>query len=167
VSADRAAAALVDAYNRHDLARYVALHADTARVTFANADGEMDLDAWSRVLARLFTAVPDLTVAPVTVCHGTSSAVLELRQTGTNTGPLVLDGGARALLGCELDHIPPTGRPIDTTGVVVLDVVADAIVTERHHWPPAWLYEQLGLVTVTVVPAGRTARAARPRGLDT
>ena len=146
------ALALVDAYNRHDLAGYADLHAATARITFANTPGEIDVGGWTQALARLFTALPDLAVTPVTMCDDGSSAVLEVRQTGTHTGVLVLDDGARAALDCDLDHIPPTGRPIDTTGVVVLDVVAGTIVSERHHWPPAWLYEQLGLATVTVRP---------------
>ncbi len=152
------AAALVDAYNRHDLVAYAALHAATARVTFANTPGEIDVGDWTQVLARLFTALPDLAVTPVTLCENGSRAVLEVRQTGTHTGALVLDDGARAVLGCDLDHVPATGRPVDTTGVVVLDVVAGTIETERHHWPPAWVYQQLGLVTVTVLPDHRPGR---------
>ncbi len=54
----------------------------------------------------------------------------------------------------ELAQIPPTGRTVDTPGVVVL-TVGDGVVTgERHHWPPHWVFEQLGLVTVSAVPTG-------------
>jgi hypothetical protein len=155
------AAAIVDAYNRHDLIAYTALHAATARVRFANAPGELDISGWTQQLARFFTAVPDLAVTPLTVCHSARSIMLELRQTGTNTGALVLDDGARAVLGRDLDHIPATGRRIDATGVVVLDVVAGTVVTERHHWPPAWLYQQLGLATVMVRPT--TSPAHQPQ----
>jgi hypothetical protein len=162
MNAARVAAALIDAYNRHDLVAYAALHADTARVTFANTPGALDVSGWTQVLARLYTALPDLAVTPITICHGATSAVVELRQTGTNTGALILDDGARTALGCDLDHIPPTGRPIDTTGVVVLDVTAGRIVTERHHWPPAWLYQQLGLVTVTARPTNGARSVPHP-----
>lgn len=159
VRAAHVAAALVDAYNRHDLVDYAKLHADTTRITFANTPGKVDLGDWSQVLARLFTAFPDLAVTPVTLHDAASSAVLELRQTGTHTGALLLDDGARALLACQLDHIPATGRSVDTTGVVVLDIVAGTIVTERHHWPPAWLYQQLGLITLTAHPTAGASGA--------
>lgn len=152
MTAAGAAAALVEAYNRHDLGAYAALHAPTARITFANAPDELTVDGWTQVLARLFTALPDLTVAPVTMLADGPSAMVEVRQRGTHTGVLVLDDGARALLGCAADHIPPTGHHVDTTGVVVLGVTAGAIASERHHWPTAWLYQQLGLATVIVAP---------------
>jgi hypothetical protein len=38
---------------------------------------------------------------------------------------------------------------------VVVLTVSDGVVTgERHHWPPHWVFEQLGLVTVSAVPTG-------------
>jgi hypothetical protein len=52
--------------------------------------------------------------------------------------------GSRSSPGCS-PHTP---------GVVVL-TVSDGVVTgERHHWPPHWVFEQLGLVTVSAVPTG-------------
>jgi hypothetical protein len=70
-----------------------------------------------------------------------------MHQTGTHTGVLTLDDCARALLATDLDHIPPTGRTVDVTGVVVLATNNGAVTRERHHWPRHWLYEHLGLDT--------------------
>ena len=90
--------------------------------------------------------MPDLAVEPVTLVADEATAVLELRHTGTHTGVLALDDGGRALLGTDLDHVPPTGRDVATHGVVVLHVTDGSVALERHHWPPLWLYETLGLL---------------------
>jgi len=148
------AAAVIVAYNRHDLAAYERLHAPDARIEFAGAPGDIGLGEWLTILARLFAVLPDLTIRPMTVVTDDATAVIEMRQIGTNTGVLALDDGARMLLGTDLAQIPPTGRTVDTPGVVVF-TVGDGVVTgERHHWPPHWVFEQLGLVTVSAVPTG-------------
>ncbi len=146
------ATAAIDAYNRHDLADYKRLHAPDARVGFAGVPGDVGLEAWLPTLARLFTALPDLTIRPVTLLTDDATAVVELHQTGTHTGVLILDDSARALLATELDHIPPTGRTVDVTGVVVLATADGAVAGERHHWPRHWLFEHLGLVTLAAIP---------------
>jgi SnoaL-like polyketide cyclase len=128
------APAAIDAYNRHDLADYKRLHTSDARVGFAGAPGDIGLDHWLRTLAGL-TDLPDLTIRPVTMLTDDATAVLELRQMGTHTGVLVLDDSARALLHTHLDHIPPTGRTLEVTGVVVLATARGDVTGERHHWP--------------------------------
>ena len=49
-----------------------------------------------------------------------STAIVEVHQIGTNTVPSPLGDGDRELLGTDLAWIPPTGRSVDVTGVVVL-----------------------------------------------
>ena len=145
-------AAVIAAYNRHDLVAFERLHAPDARIEFAGAPGHIGLGEWLSTLARLFAALPDLTIQPMTVVTDEATAVIEMRQIGTNTGVLALDDGARMLLGTDLVQIPPTGRTVDAPGVVVL-TMGDGVVTgERHHWPPAWVFEQLGLVSVSAAP---------------
>lgn len=165
MSPERLASALVGTYNRHDLDGYAALHAPGAHVEFANHAGAIALDGWVSVLARLFTALPDLAVTPVTLATAAAHAVLEVRQRGSHTGALVLDDAGRAALGCRVDHVPATGRTVDVTGVVVLDLdpAHGAIAVERHHWPPAWVYQQLGLMTVTVAPIRDVSRTGPQR----
>ncbi len=150
-TADLAAAA-IDAYNRHDLADYKQLHTPDARIRFAGVPNDIGLDAWLPTLARLFTALPDLTIQPVTLLTDHGIAVIEMHQTGTHTGVLTLDDSARALLATDLDRIPPTGRTVDVTGVVVLATSNGAVTSARHHWPRHRLYEHLGLVTQPAIP---------------
>lgn len=140
---------LVDAYNHHDLVAYRDLHATGSRVEFAG-DGDIALESWLSSLATLFTAMPDLTVEPVTLIADEASVVLELRHAGTHTGVLALDDGARALLETDIDHVPPTGRDVEALGVVVLRITDGVVAHERHHWPHHWIYEALGLLTPTL-----------------
>jgi predicted ester cyclase len=116
---------------------------------------DIGLDDWLPTLARLFTALPDLSIRPVTLLTDDDTAIVEMHQTGTNTGVLTLDDFARALLATDLDHIPPTGRTVDVTGVVVLVTSNGAVTGERHHWPRHWLYEHLGLATQPAIPTVR------------
>lgn len=148
------AAAAIDAYNRHDLAAYKRLHAPGARIEFAGI-GDIGLDAWLPTLARLFTALPDLNARQLTMLNDDATAIVELRQTGTHRGVLLLDDSARALLATDVDHIPPTGRTVDVHGVVVLATANGTVTAERHHWPRHWLFEHLGLVTLPAIPTIR------------
>lgn len=68
-----------------------------------------------------------------------------------------LSEGDQTLLGVGVDRLPPTGRLVEGTGVVVLRTADGRITRETHHWPRFWLDEALGLVTVE----------ARPRELQT
>lgn len=147
---------VIDAYNRHDLAEYQRLHAADAWIRFAGGPGEIGLESWLPMLSSLFTALPDLTIRPVTMLADDTTAVLEIDQRGTHTGVLVLDDFDRQLLDTDVDAIPPTGRSVDVSGVVVLAVVDGCVRGERHHWPPYWLYEQLGLLTLSAMPIVRS-----------
>ena len=74
-------------------------------------------------------------------------------------GVLALDKFARERCSdTDLAQIAPTGRTVDVAGVVVLTVDDGVVTAERHHWPRYWLFEQLGLVTVTAIPTVRATQ---------
>ena len=73
-----------------------------------------------------------------------STAIVEIHQVGTNTVAIPLGDGDRELLGTDLACIPPTGRRVDVTGVVVLTTTRGRVSAERHHWPKHWFSECLG-----------------------
>jgi hypothetical protein len=147
------ATALIDAYNDHDLARYAELHDPAARISFANVAGDVGLGSWVTSLDGLFAALPDLAVRPVKMLADESTAIVELHQIGTNTVAISLGDGERGLLGTDLAILPPTGRGVDVTGVVILTTTRGRISAERHHWPKHWFYESLGLLTVAATPS--------------
>jgi predicted ester cyclase len=151
-SAATLASAAIDAYNQHDLAHYRSLHSRDSEVEFAGVAGSVGLDDWLGSLHRIFAAIPDLRIAPVTLVTDERSAVVEMIQTGTHTGALTLHDGERKLLGTTASSIRPTGRRIAVSGVVVLTTDGQFVTAQRHHWPRWWLYEELGLVTVTATP---------------
>ena len=146
------ATAVTDAYNDHDLARYMELHDPAARISFANIAGDVGLGSWLTTLESLFSALPDLAVRPVTTLTDESTAIVEVHQVGTNTVAIPLGDRDRELLETDLASIPPTGRRIDVTGVVVLTIARGRVSAERHHWPKHWFYECLGLLTVATTP---------------
>ena len=53
---DDLTAAVIAAYNRHDLVAFERLHAPDARIEFAGAPGHIGLGEWLSTLARLFAA---------------------------------------------------------------------------------------------------------------
>jgi len=62
-------------------------------------------------------------------------ALLEARLTGINTGPFTLGEADRLVLGTQAETLPATGRAIDITGAVVLEVAGGRVTAERHYWP--------------------------------
>jgi hypothetical protein len=151
--AAKLATAAIDAYNDHDLARYEELHDPTARISFANVAGDVGLSSWLTSLVGLFSALPDLEIRPVKMLADESTAIVELHQIGNNTVPIPLGGSDRELLGTDLAFLPPTGRSVDVTGVVILTATRGRVSAERHHWPKHWFYESLGLLTVAATPS--------------
>jgi hypothetical protein len=132
------AMAVIDAYNDHDLARYEELHDPAARIRFANVAGDVGLASWLTTRESLFTVLPDLAVRPVKMLADESTAIVEIHQVGTNTVAIPLGDGDRELLGTDLACLPPTGRSVDVTGVVVLTTTRGRVRAERHHWPKFW-----------------------------
>ena len=73
-------------------------------------------------------------------------ALLEARLTGTNTGPFTLGKTDRLVLGTQAETLPATGRAMDITGTVVLEVADGRVTAERHYWPLVDTLVQLGLI---------------------
>ena len=71
---------------------------------------------------------------------------MELRLTGINTGPFHLGDIDRLVLGTDAERLPPTGRAIDISGVVVLETAGVLVAIERHYWQLLDTLRQLGLV---------------------
>jgi hypothetical protein len=65
---------------------------------------------------------PDLQLHPRNLAADDRVALLEARLTGTNTGPFTLGETDRLVLGTQAETLSATGRAIDITGAVVLEV---------------------------------------------
>jgi hypothetical protein len=151
--------ATIRAYNDHDLPRLAELHDPSARIKFAGVDGDIGLDAWWSSLEAVFAMLPDFTLKPLTVLADDEAAMIEMDLTGTNSGEIPLSETDQKSLGVDVDRLPPTGRVVEVTGVVVLRIAGGRVSGETHHWPRFWLDEGLGLVTVEARPRGVTLAA--------
>ena len=78
---------------------------------------------------------PDLQLHPRNLAADDRVALLEARLTGTNTGPFPLSETDRLVLGTQAETLPATGRAMDITGAVVLEVADGQVTAERHYWP--------------------------------
>ncbi|HET9666024.1 MAG TPA: hypothetical protein VFP09_04690, partial [Desertimonas sp.] len=91
------------------------------------------------------------------------TAIVAIHQVGTNTVAIPLGDGDRELLGTDLASIPPTGRRVDVTGVVVLTTTRGRVSAERHHWPKHWFSECLGSLTVATTQTDHWKISLCPR----
>ena len=83
----------------------------------------------------MLQSFPDLQLHPRNLAADDRVALLEARLTGTNTGPFTLGETDRLVLGTQAETLPATGRAIDITGAVVLEVADGQVTAERHYWP--------------------------------
>jgi hypothetical protein len=67
----------------------------------------------------------------------------------------------KALLGTDVEAVPPTGRSIDLPAVFVHEVRDELVVAERQYWGLLEFLVQIGVVGVS---ATRGAEAARRPG---
>jgi ketosteroid isomerase-like protein len=92
------------------------------------------------------TTFPDFRLHPRNLAADDRVALLEARMTGTNTGPFPLGETDRLVLGTQAETLPATGRAMDITGAVVLEVADGQVTAERHYWPLVDTLVQLGFV---------------------
>ena len=137
---------MVDGYNRHDIDALAACYAPDARINAAGWPEDIDVTSWLAGLGAIIGSFPDLQLRPHNLVTDDRMAMLETRMTGTNTGPFVLGEIDRLILGTQAETLPATGRAMDITGTVVLEVADDRVTAERHYWPFAQVFVQLGLV---------------------
>jgi len=152
------ATAVAQAIDDHDLTELTRLHDPHARISFDPPSRSVGITAWVSILAHLMTALPDFAVRTSTLVGDDRMAMVEMTLTGTNTGPIVTDDWERALLGTDLPTLPPTGRPLEVTGVAVMEIVDEHVVASRLYLPPGWFYVGLGLVTVAPRPVTTPVR---------
>ena len=114
-----------------DLRRCYAATASTRRPGWPS-DGGIDelMSSYEMDIA----AVPDLHLDALTAIVDGSTVSTELRITGSNTGPTVLGDFGRALLGHDVEELPPSGRTIDLNAVFVHEVRDGRVVAERQYW---------------------------------
>ena len=93
-----------------------------------------------------FACVPDIHFGPVSTLSDGPHVVTELRITGTNTGPTVLGDFGKALLGADVEEVPPTGRSIDLPAILVHEVRDDLVVAERQYWGLLEFLVQTGVI---------------------
>jgi ketosteroid isomerase-like protein len=150
---------MVDAYNRHDTDALAACYATGARVRSTWGPEPVDPGTWLAAFGAMLTAFPDLRVHPGHLAVGDRVALLEVRLTGTNTGPLILNEVDRLVLGTQAATLPATGRAIDLDGVVVFEVAEGQVTAERHHWPEVTPLVQLGLAEPAPTRTAQTRTA--------
>jgi steroid delta-isomerase-like uncharacterized protein len=128
----------------HNGANYVAYTneaiASDARLTL-NVPGlppQMNRDTWLQVIAGFRSAFPDIRSAVEDVFAEGDRVVVRWSGTGTQTG--------------ELMGVPASGRPVTTTGIVILRV-ANGLIAE------CWdLFDALGVMQqIGAIPEPSTA----------
>ena len=144
---------LVGCINDRRLPDLAACYAPGATVHPAGWPEPVDVTAWMAAFGSMLESFPDLTVRPTAVASGDGVVVLEATLVGTNSGPFHLGDVDRLILGTDADRLPPTGKIMDITGVVVLEIADGLVIRERHYWPVAETLVQLGLVAMVAAPA--------------
>jgi len=146
VEQDNVARRVIDAVNAHDLSALRELYAAGARARRPGWPQEGDAEYLLSSYELDFACVPDIRFEPLSSTSEGSRIVTELRITGTNTGPTVLGDFGKALLGRDVEAVPPTGRPIDLSAVVVHEISDGRIVAERQYWGLLEFLVQIGVI---------------------
>jgi predicted ester cyclase len=137
---------VIDAINAHDLSALRGLYAADARTRRPGWPQDADADYLLASYEMDFACVPDIRFEPLLSTTEATRIVTEVRITGTNTGPTVLGDFGKALLGREVEAVPPTGRPIDLPGAVVHEVSEGKVIAERQYWGLLEFLVQIGVI---------------------
>jgi hypothetical protein len=140
--------ALIGAHNDRDLEALAACYATDASVFMDGWDQPIDVASWAAVFDALRESYPDLRLESGPVTLGDATVAAEIRLTGTNTGPLNLSVVDRLILNTDAERLPPTGRPLQLVGFVVIEHADQRVTAERHYWPAVGWLTQLGLVSL-------------------
>jgi steroid delta-isomerase-like uncharacterized protein len=98
--------------------------------------------------ADFYRAFPDFRIELIDLFVKGDRAALEVRMTGTNTGPLATPMG----------EIPATGKQMDLRGALIGRVNAEnLIVEERRYYDTGTVMQQLGLVPDAAEPVAVAA----------
>lgn len=145
-TAQEVAGRVIDAVNAHDIAALRGLYAPDARTRrpgWPQQGGPQELLASYEMD---FACVPDIHFGPISTLTDGPHVVTEMRITGTNTGPTILGDFGKALLGSDVEEVPPTGRSIDLPAIFLHEVSDDLVVAERQYWGLLEFLVQIGVV---------------------
>jgi SnoaL-like domain len=140
------AARVIAAVNAHDLSALRGLYATSARTRRPGWPQEGDAEYLLASYAIDFACVPDIRFEPLSSTSEGRRVVTELRITGTNLGPTVLGDFGKALLGRDVEAVPPTGRSIDLPAVLVHETADGEVVAERQYWGLLEFLVQIGVI---------------------
>jgi steroid delta-isomerase-like uncharacterized protein len=133
VSALPVIAALLDAWNAHDVERLLTFYTtDYEGVNVADATPHHGLDGVRTFFERYYQALPDL--------HFTSDAVVGEGE------QIAWFWTARGTQLGRLMNIPPTGRHIEVCGASLLTLRGDKVAKAFYIWDVAGLLRNLGLL---------------------
>jgi ketosteroid isomerase-like protein len=138
--------AFVAAFDRHDPDGIAALYAPGATIRCPDAADDVDAVAVGAAYARWFTVTPDARIQVRSAVADDQLGVAEVVITGTNTGPLQLTDVDRAVLGTDMEALPPTGRAVAVPAVFAINIADGRIAAERQYFSPLALPLQLGLL---------------------
>ena len=145
-AASEVARRVIDAVNAHDLPARRSLYAPSARTRRPGWPQEAGPDYLVASYELDFACVPDIRFERLASTTEGDRVVTELRITGTNTGPTVLGDFGKALLGRNVDAVPPTGRPIDLPAVLVHEISDGQVAAERQYWGLLEFLVQIGII---------------------
>jgi predicted ester cyclase len=137
---------VIDAVNAHDLNALRSRYAADARTRRPGWPQEADVDYLLASYEMDFACVPDIRFEPLVSTADGARIVTELRIMGTNTGPTVLGDFGKAVLGRDVEAVPPTGRPIDLPAAVVHEVSNGKVIAERQYWGLLEFLVQVGVI---------------------
>jgi hypothetical protein len=137
---------VIDAVNAHDLRALRALYLARARTLRPGWPEEAGPEYLLASYEMDLACVPDIKFEPRSSTTDGDRIVTELRITGTNTGPTVLGDFGKALLGRDVDAVPPTGRPIDLPAVLVHEIKDRKVAAERQYWGLLEFLVQIGVI---------------------
>lgn len=140
------------AHAARDLAGLADCYTAQATVWPTGWDEPVPATLWVQTVPAILESFPDLAFVPGRLVVEDTTAMLELRMTGTNLGPLHLNETDRRILGTSAESLPPSGQVLDADGVVVFTLDGDRVAAERHYWLTANSLAQLGHLDV---PAGQ------------
>ena len=137
---------VIDAVNAHDLGALQSLYAADALTRRPGWPQEADAEYLLASYGIDFACVPDIRFESLSSTSEGGRVVTELRITGTNTGPTVLGDFGKAILGRDVEAVPPTGRAIDLPAVIVHEVSHAKVVAERQYWGLLEFLVQIGVI---------------------
>ena len=135
-----------EAVNAQDLKRLRPLYAPDARTRRPGWPKEADPESLLASYEMDFACVPDIRFEAVSTTADGPRVVTEARITGTNTGPTVLGDFGKALLGPDVEAVPPSGRAIDLPAAFVHEVRDELVIVERQYWGLLEFLVQVGVI---------------------